>query len=1184
MIVIAVVASLVAYAWVTGLIGGTTSDSGNAIQIQSTTYTSGAYTWLVVYVQNVGQGTVNLKQDGSVYVNDVLHQITHSPRGTQVNPGDLIPIPVGQTVEIVTDYVLAPGEHVKIKIVTVEGTFMEFNGKPSGDTNTVPENRFSLTVNVLGNGGSVSKNPNQPSYAAGQVVQLVISANKGWQFSQWGGDLSGAETTKSITMDGNKVVTATFTQKEYTLTVTYQGTGHGAVSKSSPGPYHLGDTVQLTANPTGTDLFVGWSGDASGTSPTTSITIDETPEVTATFAAPQATQYLLTVTSNPANGGLVDINPAGPLYSSGQIINLTPNAATGYTFTGWTGDLSGSTNPAQISMTKNTVITANFALSTVTLSLSSNPQYAGSISVNPSGTYHYGDVVQLTAVANTPFDFLNWGQDLAGSTNPVSITLNGNKAVTANFVAKEYTLDLQQLGQGTIEKTPDKATYHLGDLVTLKATEANGWSFAGWTGDKTSSERQIILTIDENPAVLATFTQQLYSLTVRSNPEAGGPVQLNNTGPEYYYNDVVELTPKPVLGYHFLNWDGDITGTTIPATVTVTRNMIVTANFAPDPVTLTVNISPLDSGIVNQVPTIPYLFGDQVELTAVPKPGYTFSSWSDALTGSTNPSQITLYGDKIVTANFVAIEYPLAITISPALGGSVTQNPLKSTYHLNEQVILTAQPAPGYSFVGWSQDASGTNPTYSLSIDGTPQVTAVFSQIPYTLTTTANPSNGGSITRNNTGPTYTLGDKVLLTAVPAVGHRFTGWSEGLTGTTNPAVITITGNMVVEANFEPIDISLFLNYVPSGKGTATANFTGPYHYGDVVQLTAVAIDAAYTFDYWSGSYGAVNPLTLTLTADTTITVNFKLKPTQDLLNASFDNPTYWDLGWRNWGNPPWGRATDQVLSGIASAKCIGGTTVLVNHESFESTWPPTSWSSTGNWARENDQAHAGSWSADFDGSGTGVSGDLTTQTFDCSDADFVTIDFWLYNQGSSSSEIRLQIYDGANWDNYRNLGGANGWTHYQITVDESQYLDSTFRVRWNANGIDGGEYVNVDDVYISKEISKGQYQTGPFTSDSMNAVGAKRIIVSFDYRLSQTLSADNFQIYYSGSPGSYYDASRMTTLANLGDSAANTWIHVEQVITDPTAFTSSFRFGFLSQNVPNNAAIWVDNIAISMQIA
>ena len=76
MIAIAVVASLVVYAWVTGYIGGTTTKASNSMLIQSASHTTDNF--LVIYVQNVGQGTLNLNQGASVYVNSVLQSITAS--------------------------------------------------------------------------------------------------------------------------------------------------------------------------------------------------------------------------------------------------------------------------------------------------------------------------------------------------------------------------------------------------------------------------------------------------------------------------------------------------------------------------------------------------------------------------------------------------------------------------------------------------------------------------------------------------------------------------------------------------------------------------------------------------------------------------------------------------------------------------------------------------------------------------------------------------------------------------------------------------------------------------------------------------------------------------------------------------------------------------------------------------
>ncbi|MCL5876378.1 MAG: hypothetical protein M1540_01020 [Candidatus Bathyarchaeota archaeon] len=114
-----------AYAWVTGYIGFQTEQSGKSILIQSYTYGN-----LVIYVQNTGQGIVHLKQDGSVYVNDVLqtiHKVDGNTYDDAEHIGSKIPINVGQTVKVEVNYDdFKSGD--RIKVVTTEGTFMTTTG------------------------------------------------------------------------------------------------------------------------------------------------------------------------------------------------------------------------------------------------------------------------------------------------------------------------------------------------------------------------------------------------------------------------------------------------------------------------------------------------------------------------------------------------------------------------------------------------------------------------------------------------------------------------------------------------------------------------------------------------------------------------------------------------------------------------------------------------------------------------------------------------------------------------------------------------------------------------------------------------------------------------------------------------------------------------------------------------
>ncbi|HVP09779.1 MAG TPA: hypothetical protein VMV94_01175 [Phycisphaerae bacterium] len=147
---------------------------------------------------------------------------------------------------------------------------------------------------------------------------------------------------------------------------------------------------------------------------------------------------------------------------------------------------------------------------TYTLTTAVSPAGAGSITLNPSGgTYPSGTVVTVTANAGSGYVFSNWTGDLSGSTNPTTITMNGNKSVTAVFTAAPtYTLTtaVSPAGSGTITLNPPGGTYAAGTVVTVTANAGSGYAFSQWTGDLTGSTNPTTITMNSNKSVTAVFT------------------------------------------------------------------------------------------------------------------------------------------------------------------------------------------------------------------------------------------------------------------------------------------------------------------------------------------------------------------------------------------------------------------------------------------------------------------------------------------------------------------------------------------------------------------------------------------------------------------------------------------------------------------------------------------------------
>ncbi len=151
--------------------------------------------------------------------------------------------------------------------------------------------------------------------------------------------------------------------------------------------------------------------------------------------------------------------------------------------------------------------------------------------------------------------------------------------------------------------------------------------------------------------------------------------------------------------------------------------------------------------------------------------------------------------------------------------GSVTRDPDEATYTCGQAVTVTAVPAPGWSFVNWSGALGGAVNPAQVVMTATQTVTATFAQNYYPLTTAV--VGAGAVTRSPDQASYAQGSTVTVTAVPADGWAFAGWSGDLTGTTNPANVTMAAARSVTATFTQTTRTVYLPVVRNGAGGAAA---------------------------------------------------------------------------------------------------------------------------------------------------------------------------------------------------------------------------------------------------------------------------------------------------------------------------------------------------------------------------
>ena len=219
---------------------------------------------------------------------------------------------------------------------------------------------------------------------------------------------------------------------------------------------------------------------------------------------------------------------------------------------------------------------------------------------------------------------------------------------------------------------------------------------------------------------------------------------------------------------------------------------------------------------------------------------------------------------------------PCYITTSsnPTNGGTTSGG---GAYTNGQTCTLTATPATGCTFINWTKNGTvvSTNATYSFTVTGSGNYVAKFNVPSYTITTSSNPSNGGT---TSGGGTFEYGQSCTIHATAATGFNFVNWTKNGTQVSTNAnyTFTVTESGTYVANFEAQTFDIAVQATPENGGTVTGG--GTYNYGQSCTITATTNDG-YDFVKWTrnGTQVSTNPTyTFTVNQSATYTAHFQIR--------------------------------------------------------------------------------------------------------------------------------------------------------------------------------------------------------------------------------------------------------------------------------------------------------------------
>ena len=457
-----------------------------------------------------------------------------------------------------------------------------------------------------------------------------------------------------------------------------------------------------------------------------------------------------------------------------------------------------------------------------TVSASANPTAGGT--VTGAGSYASGSTCTLTATPATGYEFTKWTKNgTQVSTNATySFTVSANATYVANF--SEVTAP-----------DPDPQT---GDVTIGSGTSTNAY-LPTYAYYKYSLTEQIYTASEIGGA--GTITAVSFKVSNSKSTTRTVDLYLKHTTKTAFTSktgwETLSSSDKVYSGSVTFNASGWTTITlSTPFVYNGTSNLIIGMDDNTGSYVSSSSNSPQFYVYSTSANRALRIYSDNTNYTPS-----SATSYSGTYITSNNQVVLTMSGGTTVN------NYTITATASPTAGGTVSG---AGTYTEGSTVTLKATANTGYTFSKWTKNGTqvSTSANYSFTATADAAYVAVFTQNSYSITASANPTAGGTVSGAGT---YTYGSTATLKATANSGYTFTNWTKsGSVVSTNANYsFTVTAAGAYVANFAEEQTTTYYNVTVAAvsNGTVTANKTTAAA-GETVTLTATPASGA-TFDRW-----------------------------------------------------------------------------------------------------------------------------------------------------------------------------------------------------------------------------------------------------------------------------------------------------------------------------------------------
>lgn len=459
----------------------------------------------------------------------------------------------------------------------------------------------------------------------------------------------------------------------------------------------------------------------------------------------------------------------------------------------------------------------------------------------------------------------------------------GSYTLTVTWVSGTRVLTMRSVGGGVVaDPGMGSFTYEPYSKVPIVATPLANHRFMRWTGAEQDlrkvdrpGESSAIVTVDDDRTLEAVFAPVLRTLTVSSSE--GGKVATPGPGTSIYdHGDLVTVVAAADPNYRFLRWEGSGSEQVPQSLSTVSLLMNgdyeLRAVFALKEYALTVSHAGAGRVAAPGEGSFVYTHGSTVSVVAETEaddPCSEFKGWTGTAVDAgkvadpqDSSTTVKVDGEYDLVAGFGPIQYPLALTVSPAGSGLAGVVGGGASFDCGSLVPVIATAQPGWQFAGWTVTPQGSanvaepaSPSTTVILSGPCTLEARFVLVKHTLTVS---STAGGSASPFTGR-HDHGSVVSIAAEPDGCHRFAGWTgtavaAGAVANPDAANTTVTmhADHTLQANFIPIQYTLSLTVSPGDAGSAVVVGGGQsFDCGSPVPVKATA-RTGWQFAGWTAT--------------------------------------------------------------------------------------------------------------------------------------------------------------------------------------------------------------------------------------------------------------------------------------------------------------------------------------------